>query len=168
MTSTESIASTGMPSSGSAERAPSRTRDADGAPHALAQALGWFSVGLGLAEVAAPGGVARLIGIADRADRRTWLRAFGVRELTSGAGILASGGRSGWLWSRVVGDAIDLAFLGRAFAFRDADTTRLAAATAAVAGVTALDVFCSERARRAAASGVRERKIVTINRPVEE
>ena len=32
---------------------------------ALAVGLGWFSVGLGLAELTAPGSVARLIGIRD-------------------------------------------------------------------------------------------------------
>jgi uncharacterized membrane protein len=89
-----------------------------------------------------------------------------VRELASGAGILSGRRSSGWLWSRVGGDAMDLGLLGRAMQAGDADGRRIVRATAAVAGVTALDVFASTRTSRPA--GIRVERSVTVCRPVEE
>jgi len=134
----------------------------------LARALGWFSVGLGLAELVDPGRVARLIGVADRPERRLLLRALGLRELTSGAGILARRRPTGWLWSRVGGDAIDLGFLAQALGEPHANRTRVATASAAVAGVTALDVYASERMRRQTAEPLRVRRAITVYKPREE
>jgi hypothetical protein len=110
----------------------------------LARGLGWFSIGLGVAEFAAPSLVARLIGVPDDGGRRKALRALGLREIASGVGILANPS-AGWVWSRVGGDAMDLALLGKAFGAEGASRGRLAAATAAVAGVTLVDVLCSAR-----------------------
>src|SRR5947207_2486661 len=74
-------------------------------PERLAQGLGWFSIGLGVAEFFAPRRVARAIGV----RRRSMLiRLLGLREITSGIGILTQRRRAGWVWSRVGGDAIDL------------------------------------------------------------
>src|SRR6187551_2011930 len=101
--------------------------------------LGWFSVGLGLAELLAPGGIARLIGVPDNSRSRLILRGLGVRELTSGIGLLAQPESPGWLWSRVLGDAMDLVLLGDGFTIKRGRQGRLLAATAAVAGVTAID-----------------------------
>ena len=151
----------------------------------LANALGWFSIGLGLAEVAAPGSVARLVGVRDD-DRNRWtLRALGVREVVSGVGILAQPRPSGWVWARVGGDLMDLAYLGTALNANHARRGRVTAAMAAVAGVTALDVLCAQRlsadsrvrsGRSRAAllgrppeeRGVHVRKIITIGRPAED
>src|SRR5215212_4421180 len=108
----------------------------------LARALGWFSIGLGLAEVIAPKGLSKLIGV--RGNPKL-VRAFGVREIASGIGILAQRRPVESVWSRVAGDALDLAMLGAAFAMPKTNRTRLAAATAAVAGVTALDVICGQQ-----------------------
>jgi uncharacterized membrane protein len=106
-----------------------------------ARALGWFSVGLGLAELMAPHSVGRAIGV-----RRPWtLRALGMRELASGVAILTQPERPAWLWSRVAGDAMDLALLGSAFRAPEARRVRLATAVGAVGLVTALDVACSRR-----------------------
>jgi len=134
----------------------------------MARALGWFSIGLGVAEVVAPRRMARLIGLAHTDTRRPLLQAFGLREIASGAGILGGGRQAGWLWSRVVGDALDLAMLGRARSERGADRARLASATAAVAGVTALDLAASERARRRARAPIHVRKSIAIDRPPAE
>src|SRR5690349_17261487 len=79
----------------------------------LANGLGWFSIGLGLAELAAPRQVARLIGARDEDNTRTVLRAYGVRELAAGFGILSQTSPTGWLWGRVAGDMLDLASLGK-------------------------------------------------------
>jgi len=103
----------------------------------IARGLGWFSLGLGLAKIVAPGRLAKLIGV--RGDHSVLLRLLGARGITSGIGILA--GRrpnSNWMWSRVGGDAIDLALLGAAFRQRRPKRNKLALATAAVAGATAL------------------------------
>src|SRR6188768_885079 len=76
-----------------------------------ARGLGWFSIGLGLAEIGAPRALARLIGISDDDETRNTMFALGLREITSGIGILASPQSSGWVWTRVGGDMMDLALL---------------------------------------------------------
>jgi uncharacterized membrane protein len=99
------------------------------------------------------------------------LRAVGLRELASGIGILTNRKPGGWLWGRVAGDLMDLALLRMAFAKRRANRLRLTAATAAVAGVTALDVCCSLehlQAESGTADGGRVNKTVIINRPPHE
>lgn len=101
-----------------------------------AQALGWFSIGLGLAEVIAPASVAAAVGVRNP----TLVRAMGVREILTGIGILSNRHPTGWMWGRVAGDAVDLAILVDAMS-GDGDYERAAVATAAVAGVTALDAF---------------------------
>jgi uncharacterized membrane protein len=110
----------------------------------LAAGLGWFSVGLGLAELAAPGAVARLVGVRDDDRTRTLLRAFGAREMASGVAILASGGDDpGWLWARVAGDVLDLGSLGAALRDNGANTNRVAFGLASVAGVMVADVLAA-------------------------
>jgi len=105
--------------------------------------LGWFSVGLGLAELLAPRQVAKLVGIEDEDEHVGTLRTFGIREIAAGVGLLTRPKPTYWLWSRVGGDAIDLAFLGRRM--RDEtennNNAKLLAATLAVLGVTALDIM---------------------------
>jgi len=108
----------------------------------LAQGLGCFSVGLGVAELLAPSALARVIGLP---DRPALMRAFGLRELMSGIGILSQRRREFWLWSRVAGDAMDLTLLGSALGSPHAQPDRLAAATAAVVGVTVLDVVSARQ-----------------------
>lgn len=112
----------------------------------LARGLGWFSIGLGLAEVAAPRGIAKIVGVRGDSSNRLLIRLLGMREIAHGVAILSQNGRSaGTVWSRVVGDAIDLACLGAAFASPNTDKARLAFATANVLTVTALDVVCSQQ-----------------------
>lgn len=108
----------------------------------LARGLGWFSIGLGSAEVAAPRAIARLVGI--RSDHRILIRTLGLREIASGIGILTQRTPAEGVWSRVGGDAIDLAVLGAAFTSPNAKMGRVAAATAAVVGVIVLDVVCAQ------------------------
>ncbi len=134
-------------------------------------AFGWLSLGLGVAELAAPGRMSRLLGL--EAERRGLLRTMGVREIVSGMGILAFPQSAGWMWSRVAGDAVDLALLGAAFRVRGAGglrNRRLGWAVAAVAGVTIADVLVSRRMSRGAFSdGVtREMKSLTIHRRAED
>lgn len=109
----------------------------------LARILGWFSIGLGLAQIAAPRSVARFIGVSGDRDSQALMRVVGVRELASGVGILAQPRPTGWLWARVAGDGMDLALLSTARASDTAQQNRLTAATAAVVGIALLDLRCS-------------------------
>lgn len=152
-------------------------RRRDPAAERLARVLGWFSIGLGLTEFAAPRTVARLIGLDERrnggGDVARTLRMFGMREIAAGLGIFSKRQPVGWLWARVAGDVMDLSFLGGALRRASAEPARLAAAAVTVAGVTALDVVCSQRlsARRAitneteADGHVRLTSSLAINRP---
>jgi len=139
----------------------------------LANGLGWFSIGLGLAEVLAPDGVARLVGI-DEQSNRSLLRFYGMRELAAGVGILMEPKPAGWLWARVAGDLLDLASLGNAMASGDNDRGRLTTATAAVLGVTALDLMCARHMSGAAQqngdtpAGAQVNHTAFVNRPPEE
>lgn len=114
----------------------------------VAQGLGWFSIGLGLAQVVAPGGVARLIGLDDDTRTIAMMRAIGMRELASGFGILSQRAEPAWLWGRVAGDAIDLALLSSAMRSAGANRTRTVAAAAAVLGVAVLDAMTAQRRSR--------------------
>lgn len=112
----------------------------------LSQGLGWFGIGRGLAELLAPRKVADFIGLKD--DHPHLLRALGVRELAAGASLLAQPQESGWLWSRIAGDLMDLGLLGAAFTSGRHDRKRLTNATLALAAITALDAFAVTVAMR--------------------
>ena len=75
---------------------------------ALAQGLGWFSIGLGLVQLASARAVANGLGLH---GQERLVQAYGLREIATGLGILAARGedRAPWLWGRVAGDALDLA-----------------------------------------------------------
>lgn len=111
----------------------------------LSRALGWLSLGLGLAQVAAPSKVAQLIGVDDDDNTITVMRLVGAREIASGIGILTQPKPTPWLWSRVGGDAMDLVLLRSAMSSPRADQNRVSAATAAVLGIAAVDMLASSR-----------------------
>lgn len=145
-----------------------RNRSRNASVERIAQGLGWFSIGLGAAEILAPGPLSRLIGIRDRAGTRALLRFYGVREIGTGIGILMQRKPSPWLWGRVAGDAVDLASLGAAMSSGRTDKTRLGVAAAAVAGVTALDVYCGRQMTESRTGRVRVTQTVIIDRPADE
>ena len=109
----------------------------------LAAALGWFSIALGLTEIALPRRMARLIGAPTR--HHPFIRGMGLREMASGISVLIPATSTGGVWSRVGGDAIDLAYLGTALLSGASRPSRLTLAGAAVAGVTLLDVLCAQQ-----------------------
>jgi hypothetical protein len=111
----------------------------------LAQGLGWFSIGLGLAEILAPNKVADMIGLEDNDRNIGVLRAMGMREIASGLGIFSQRNDGAFLWSRVAGDALDLALLGAAMTDERNDRNRLIGAAVAVAGAAALDVLVARQ-----------------------
>jgi uncharacterized membrane protein len=137
-----------------------------------ARLLGLFSVALGISELTASDGVARMIGLKPRASTRWTLRALGMREILSGVAILARSDSAGPVWSRVAGDTLDLALLGSSFGEARKDAGRLLAATAAVAGVTAVDAFAAARLSRQASiqklvQPIHVVRSITINRSPE-
>ncbi|MBW3556215.1 MAG: SRPBCC family protein [Actinobacteria bacterium] len=139
----------------------------------LAKGLGWFSLGLGLPQVLLPSRVNRLIGIEDNSRNRAIMRAVGLRELGGGAGILDRPRPGGFLFARIAGDLMDLVLLRAAFRPSRKGRRRVAAATAAVAGVAVLDIVASARTSRSSGSttadgGIRVRTAVTVNRPPDE
>ncbi|MEH3148184.1 MAG: cyclase dehydrase [Methylobacterium frigidaeris] len=107
----------------------------------LARGLGWFSIGLGLAELLAPRALCRAIGME---GRETLVQAYGVREVATGIAILASHDPTPWIWGRVGGDALDLATLATGFEHDNPRIGGLTLATAAVVGVTVADVVCAQ------------------------
>jgi len=141
----------------------------------LAVGLGWFSLGLGAVEIAAPGAIARVCGIRRNGSANGTIQAFGAREIAAGVAVLMQPDRAAWLWTRVAGDAVDLAGLGRAMAYPETDRRRAIFATASVAGVTALDILGAVRLARAGRSATRRADrtaevvcAVTINRSIED
>jgi hypothetical protein len=109
--------------------------------HGLARGLGWFSIALGVAEVAAPRALTRALGME---GQESLVRAYGLREIATGAAILRSENPAPWVWGRVAGDALDLATLGAGYRNHNPQQQRnLGLALAAVAGVTAADVWCA-------------------------
>jgi hypothetical protein len=108
----------------------------------VARGLGWFSIGLGVAEIAAGKEIGRALGMEDKG----WLfRVFGVREAAAGVAILAMGNPKAGVWARVAGDALDLVALGSGFTEDNPRKANLAVAFATVAGITALDYWCARR-----------------------
>jgi len=104
-----------------------------------ARKLGWFSIGLGAAELLFP----RMMGRATGIQNESLLTACGLREIACGIGLLTSSRPTSWLWARVAGDAMDLAALGAVVATGDDEDQQAAAlAAAAVAGVAAADIAC--------------------------
>jgi len=135
----------------------------------LARGLGLFSLGLGITELAAPRALAQAIGIDPDGRTSTVLRAFGMREIVSGLGVLVQPKRALPLWARLAGDALDLAFIGWAAKSKRTSTQRMLAAVAAVAGVAALDAIAGRRVARANRAVVDPVIFsVTINKPVAE
>jgi uncharacterized membrane protein len=112
--------------------------------------LGWMSLGLGVAQVAAPGAVRRISGVDDSPTSRVVVPVVGARELVHAAGLLTSRRKDVWAWTRVLGDAMDLTSLGMAIAHRDGRRRRrLAGVTGAVVAITVMDVLTAVQATRA-------------------
>ena len=102
----------------------------------FALGLGWFSIVLGLIGIFMPRMVSRILGIR---NRPLLLRGIGLREILSGTGILFSGQKAQWLWSRAAGDALDVSLLGAAFTDRKSDKRRLGISTGGIAGIMVAD-----------------------------
>ena len=165
------------------ERQARRALDGSLDAESLATGLGWFSLILGIAELASPGTVGNLAGVG---KRNVMLRGAGVRDLAAGVGILTQRNRAPWLWARVGGDVMDLALLATGLRSTNTRRGRAAASLAAVAGITALDFLAAVQLTRGAGRAAFRRagrelltgatgqadfyleKSVVINKPPEE
>jgi uncharacterized membrane protein len=153
----------------------------------LARALGWFSIGLGVAEIATPGRLAELIGVENRPGV---FRLLGLREIGHGVAILSQDSPAGPVWSRVAGDILDLALLSTQLDSDNPDREKTLAATMSVLGVAALDLFTAKSLSRESTGtngsrnrrngrgqdrglvdsrrGIRVKSTITVGRPVSE
>jgi uncharacterized membrane protein len=152
-----------------------RHQEQDRTSEQLAIGLGWFSIGLGLAELTMPGSLARLIGIREDGTTTSTLRALGAREIGHGVAILSDPSSAPRVWARVGGDAIDMGFLAAAMGAEGSDRTRLGLATASILGVGIADLVCAMRLggrsrerKWTAGRGVRIERVTTVNRSIED
>jgi len=105
----------------------------------LARSLGWFSIGLGLAELFAASKITHALGMN---GKENLIRAYGIREI--GAGILTlSVDKQAGLASRIAGDALDIATLSAAMTPENPKRENVGFALAMVAGVTLLDMIAT-------------------------
>jgi hypothetical protein len=111
----------------------------------MARGLGWFSIGLGLAECLMPQSMARAVGLP---GKENVLRAIGVRAIATGVGILMSRDPEPWIWGRVGGDMLDLGTLSAGLRPDNSNRIGTVVAMLAVAQVTATDVACAGALRR--------------------
>jgi uncharacterized membrane protein len=135
----------------------------------LARFVGWFSIGLGTAQVVAPRTLSKLVGASGEGIAPRVMRAMGLRELAQGVGILTRPRPTTWVWSRVAGDALDLALLAVVGVKNRKARTLFAIAN--VAAVAAPDVYearflASKRGEPWKAKRIL--KTVTIARPRHE
>jgi hypothetical protein len=117
----------------------------DNAADRVAKGLAWFSIALGVTEVVAADALAEWLGIEDQ----SWLlRLLGLREIGHGVGIMMQDtprARGIAVWTRVGGDALDIAALAPALSAKNKKRGNALAAVLTVAGVTALDLFAAWR-----------------------
>ena len=112
----------------------------------LAKGLGWFSIGLGLTEILAPGWLGRTTGLGEKTGL---LRVFGAREAITGIGVLAQRRPALGLWGRVAGDLLDVSVVARELrSASGARRRRLATTLGALLGVGALDLVCARMLQR--------------------
>ena len=121
------------------ETGPSSLKPAD----RLGRALGWFSMGLGLTELLAPKAVTRWLGVE---GNEGLVRAYGAREIASGVLCLSVNNDYG-AYSRVAGDAIDLASLAAAYRDDNPKKANVGIAMAAVAGIAIIDALAGRSIR---------------------
>jgi len=115
---------------------PSSLRD----PDRLAKCLGWFSLGLGLAELIAPRRFTRALGME---GHETLVRAYGVREMGAGVLTLSVDKQTG-LWSRVGGDGLDVVTLLGGLRRDNPMQRNVATALVMVLGIAVLDLFAAQ------------------------
>ena len=137
----------------------------------VARGLGWFSIGLGAAELFAPRLMAGLTG----AHKHPGLmRLHGLREIATGLFIFSQGRKSArGVWARVAGDAMDLGTLAVAAVSPRTNKVGVALAAAGTLAVTAVDLACAQQLSRETGAitdegAIRLKRSIVINRSAEE
>lgn len=103
----------------------------------VSRGLGWFSIALGTAELLGSRRITKALGAE---GGETVVKAFGVREVAAGAGLLQAPAHAIRMWGRVVGDALDIGAL--ALVARTSNKRRaLMGAAAFVAGAALIDTI---------------------------
>lgn len=113
--------------------------------------LGLTSLSAAVAQLAAPGWMARQVGFRDTAADRRLLRLMGARDAVITAGLFARPRPAGFLAARALADVADLALLARAaLTAEDARQRRRALLNAAgVAAYAGWDLVALVRLRDA-------------------
>ena len=104
----------------------------------IVKGLGWFSLGLGLAELLAPRQLSRGAGIR---QNKSLLQGYGLREIVTGLGILLSQNPRPWIWGRVAGDVLDVATV--AATADPKKPARLGISTLALLGAGLTDLYAA-------------------------
>lgn len=115
-------------------------RSTDKSARHLARNLGWFSIVLGLLEIAAPHRFSRGLGYR---GGETLIASYGLREVATGVAILTSRNPAPFVWARVAGDALDLVSLLGGFAGSQRKIFA-GAALGSVALITVIDLICAQ------------------------
>jgi hypothetical protein len=97
---------------------------------------------LGATELLAPTLVSNVSGVAPTRGVRNVIRALGVRELAHGVALSASPASA---WTRVAGDALDIALLAVGHRAHSTNEKRGFVAAGLLTGIAGLDVIASRR-----------------------
>ena len=121
------------------ETGPSSLKPAD----RFGRMLGWFSIGLGLTELLAAPKLTKALGAE---GNENFVRAMGARELAHGVLCLSVNNDYG-AWTRVAGDALDLAALATVYRDDNPKKGNVGWAIAAVLGCTVADLYAAQSIR---------------------
>ena len=113
--------------------------------HGLARALGWVSIGLGLAIVAVPGPLMNAFGLGDRPKLGRFL---GARDIVLGTGLLRGQNTAAWCRARGIADALDVALIIGGAATGAFRRDRAPIGVASGAGSSALSFWLARRLDR--------------------
>lgn len=112
----------------------------------VARALGWTSIAIGLTEIFATDWLQKQMGVK---GHNKLIKGLGAREIAAGIGLLSADSapaQAAGLWSRVAGDAMDLALVGAA-AKESKNKMGLGLVSLAVLPVIAADVYYATQAK---------------------
>jgi len=134
----------------------------------LSRAIGWSSVGVGAAQIAAPAAIARAIGLDPDGRASLAARVMGVANLAIGAGLIVRPRRGSRMWARIAGDALGVGLLALTASGQRTRDRRVVTALAASGTILALDALAARRLLRERRPPVPLVFAVTINKTPAE